>query len=104
MSCTTYVEATFEAAHSLPDGFGHATVHGHSYWVRCYFEQGKSVNVLKRLVEAAVSHLDHVLLNDVLAVEPTMENIAEFLAERTHAVRVRVWRPSLQCGAEYARD
>ncbi len=103
MTCVTYVEATFEAAHSLPDGFGHRAIHGHSYWIRVYFRQGESVTALKRIVDAVVADLDHRMLNDVLA-EPTMENIAEFLAKRTDAVRVRVWRPSLQCGAEYVKN
>lgn len=104
MTTTTYVEATFEAAHSLPDGFGVSRVHGHSYWVRVYFKQGESVLRLKPLVDEAVAVLDHGLLNDILAYEPTMENIAEFIASATDAERVRVWRPSLQCGAEYVRD
>lgn len=104
MTSTTYVEATFEAAHSLPERLGYSAIHGHSYWVRAYFKQGESVLVLKDQVADVIKRLDHVLLNDVLQGEPTMENIAEFIAQQTDADRVRVWRPSLQCGAEYVRD
>lgn len=104
----TYVDASFEAAHRLPEPYGNTYMHGHSYRVRVYFDQGRSVEEYARWVRATVQCLDHSVLNDLhylKGLDPTMENLAMWIGNHvTQAQRVRVWRPTLGCGAEWSRQ
>ncbi|MFD4718152.1 6-pyruvoyl tetrahydropterin synthase family protein [Streptomyces sp. NPDC058423] len=82
----------FEAAHCLPglsQGHKCARLHGHSYRVEPIVEAESLVPpgfvtdfgdlaAFKRYLDA---ELDHRVLNDVLSVEPTSENLARHLAE-----------------------
>ncbi len=83
---------TFDAAHhlsTLPAGHKCARVHGHTYTVEvvlgCDALSGPGwvtdfgdLAPLGRYIDA---HLDHQDLNQVLAVEPTSEQLAQHLAE-----------------------
>jgi 6-pyruvoyltetrahydropterin/6-carboxytetrahydropterin synthase len=82
----------FEAAHQLsglPDDHKCRRLHGHSYAVEFVLAGEKlsepgfvtdfgDLDVVKRYL---AGHLDHRVLNEVLPVEPTSENLARFLAE-----------------------
>ncbi|MEV8322122.1 6-carboxytetrahydropterin synthase [Kitasatospora sp. NPDC056731] len=81
----------FEAAHSLPDlpeGHQCARMHGHSYAVEFVLTADRLVPPgfvtdfgelapVKKLID---STLDHRVLNDVVPVAPTSENLAAWLA------------------------
>jgi 6-pyruvoyltetrahydropterin/6-carboxytetrahydropterin synthase len=82
----------FEAAHclsGLPEGHKCRRVHGHGYGVEIiltadqlappgFVTDFSDLAPVKRYLD---EHLDHQVLNDVLPVEPTSENLARFLAE-----------------------
>lgn len=81
---------SFEAAHflgGLPDGHPCSRVHGHSYTVEVFLAAeemtGPGFVVDFRELAPLKKHLDdnfdHQTLNDVLAVEPTSENLAKAL-------------------------
>lgn len=83
---TLIVRCTFDAAHSLPDYPGRcAQMHGHTYRVEAEFtadrldETGMAHDFvdLKRHLEEILP--DHANLNDVLAVPPTAEHVAEWV-------------------------
>jgi 6-pyruvoyltetrahydropterin/6-carboxytetrahydropterin synthase len=81
---------TFEAAHrlgSLPDGHKCARPHGHSYTVEVILESPvlsvpgfvadfAELEPVRAYLDRSWDHRD---LNEVLAVEPTSENIARYL-------------------------
>ncbi|MGW9133528.1 6-pyruvoyl trahydropterin synthase family protein [Streptomyces sp. NPDC055681] len=83
---------TFEAAHQLPglpEGHKCGRLHGHSYSVELVIEAESLVPpgfvtdfgdlaAVKRYLD---TELDHRVLNDVLPVDPTSENLARHLAE-----------------------
>ena len=57
--------------------------------------------LIKRDIEKA---LDHKNLNDVLPVNPTAENIARWICDRTpNAYKVEVWESEMNMAA-YERD
>lgn len=90
--------AHFCAGHRLPQ---HEEVHGHSYEVWAYTEQAIDVEMFQELVVTACKTLDHRMLNEFMA-EPTMENIARYLAVRINgATRVRILRPVEGLCCEY---
>ncbi|MGP4112303.1 6-carboxytetrahydropterin synthase QueD [Streptomyces sp. 4N509B] len=82
----------FEAAHQLsglPEDHKCRRLHGHSYAVEFVLAGDRlstpgfvtdfgDLDVVRRYL---ADHLDHRVLNDVLPVEPTSENLARFLAE-----------------------
>ncbi|SDN70478.1 6-pyruvoyl trahydropterin synthase family protein [Streptomyces wuyuanensis] len=83
---------TFEAAHrlsGLPDGHKCARLHGHSYTAEIVLTADDLVppGFVTDFVDLAVfgvylnEHLNHRILNDVLPVSPTSENLAHHLAE-----------------------
>lgn len=90
MSYTISKEFRFEAAHQLldlPDGHKCRRLHGHSYTVAVELVAHELVapgfvadfgrlDVLGRHLQET---FDHRLLNDVLAVPPTSEHLAEHL-------------------------
>lgn len=97
---------TVECAHSLP-GIGHATVHGHSYWITVYMESSAEsplpMDILTGYCALLKGQIDHGNLNDVLPV-PTMESLAEWVAREIQGqrpTRVLVTRPSIGVGVEW---
>ena len=80
----------FEAAHflpGLPESHQCSRVHGHSYRVEAlmgaelltapgFVVDFRELGALKRYLD---QNLDHRMLNDVLDVAPTSENLAKFL-------------------------
>lgn len=79
------VEASFDAAHRLPDYNGPCRrIHGHHWVVQATYEQpdrliqGLSIDltVLRRLLREAVAIYDHQSLNQIMACIPTAENLA----------------------------
>ena len=79
---------TFEAAHTLPYHEGKCkNLHGHSYRLEVSVigprdPQGMVIdfgNLKKAVKEAVIDKLDHSYLNDVLAFNPTAENMAEYI-------------------------
>jgi len=89
--------ATFCAGHKLPQ---HDEVHGHSFEVWGYADDGRDVEALQRDLAAACRFLDHRMLNDVMP-DPTMENIARFIAARVSVVKVVIARPVEGLACEY---
>jgi len=109
---------TFAASHRLTLGEGHpcSRLHGHNYTVEIVLtsEELDSQGMVLDYGELApfkevVGELDHQHLNDVLACEPTAENIARWLFDRAVelwpglVVAVRVSETS-KTWAEYARE
>ena len=87
----TGAKASFCAAHSLPQ---HVGLHGHSYEVWAYVDNGDAESVQFRLA-AACKKLDHSILNEHLN-SPTMEGIAKFIADQItvrHPHENVEWRP-----------
>jgi 6-pyruvoyltetrahydropterin/6-carboxytetrahydropterin synthase len=81
--------ATFCAGHRLPQ---HDSIHGHSYEVWAFRDDGGCVEELQRRLQVACSELDHRMLNEIME-PPTMESIARHIAVRISARLVRVVRP-----------
>jgi 6-pyruvoyl-tetrahydropterin synthase len=111
MTTLLYTTFSFEASHSLAPAIGLPQIHGHSYWARVWVASPpEGVTPLPGLEAATVrikALLDHRHLNDVIDHEPTMERIIEFIRaqwEGPPLTRVRVWRESLGCGAEWRPD
>lgn len=83
---------TFEAAHRLSglvDGHKCGRLHGHSYTVEVVLEATElsapgfvvDFGELAPLKQHLDEHFDHRLLNEVLDVEPTSENLAKVVFE-----------------------
>ena len=82
------VEASFEAAHRLPEYNGPCRrVHGHSYivgaqWRRSDLDKGGmaiDLVILRNLLRGVVTVYDHQSLNSIMACVPTAENIARII-------------------------
>lgn len=92
MTYTISKEFAFSASHQLHglrDGHPCGRVHGHNYVVRIQL-RARSVAAtgfvvdygdLKPVSQWLDDNLDHRHLNDVLAFQPSAENMARFLAE-----------------------
>ncbi|NBT75918.1 MAG: hypothetical protein EBT15_08095 [Betaproteobacteria bacterium] len=104
-----YSTFCFEASHSLSAPVGLSALHGHSYWARVWvYSDPSAVTPLPGLEAEALrmkSLLDHQHLNTLLPGEPTMEALVQFILGQWQGPplkRVRVWRESLGCGAEWS--
>lgn len=82
------VEASFEAAHRLPEYNGPCRrMHGHHWVVQATYQalalgaQGMTIDlvILKKLLRAAVATYDHQSLNQIMTCTPTAENIARVI-------------------------
>ena len=99
------------AAHSLMLSYESKCedLHGHNWIVKIYCKS-ETLNqdgmvtdftLIKRDIEKA---LDHKNLNDVLPMNPTAENIARWICDRTpYAYKVEVWESEMNMAA-YERD
>jgi len=99
------------AAHSLMLSYESKceALHGHNWIVKIYCKS-ETLNqdgmvtdftFIKRDIEKA---LDHQNLNDVLPMNPTAENIARWICDRTpNAYKVEVWESEMNMAA-YERD
>ena len=84
-------------------------LHGHNWIVKIYCKS-ETLNqdgmvtdftLIKRDIEKA---LDHKFLNEVLPMNPTAENIARWICDRTpNAYKVEVWESEMNMAA-YERD
>jgi len=102
MTTLVGARAMFCAGHWLPQ---HEEAHGHSYQVWAYAREGRCVEALQRELAAACALLDHRMLNDVMEEEPTMENIARYVAARVSGLaKVVVARPVEGLRCEYHVD
>ncbi len=115
------IESEFSAAHRLREYHGACeNLHGHNWRVEMAVggetldKLGMLIDFreLKRILNAAIEHFDHVYLNELPEFEkqnPTTENMARILFEECArrlptGVRVRsisVWE-SPRCGARYS--
>lgn len=100
---------TFEAAHYLPnvpDGHKCKNMHGHSYRMELTYEGEKNPDTgfiidffeIERIVSPVIAMLDHHSLNGIIG-NPTAENIAIWIKEKTGATTVRVYETPM-CWAE----
>ena len=99
------------AAHSLMLSYESKCedLHGHNWIVKMYCKS-ETLNqdgmvtdftLIKRDIEKA---LDHKFLNEVLPMNPTAENIARWICDRTpNAYKVEVWESEMNMAA-YERD
>ena len=99
------------AAHSLMLSYESKCedLHGHNWIVKIYCKS-ETLNqdgmvtdftLIKRDIEKA---LDHKNLNEVLPENPTAENIARWICDRTpNAYKVEVWESEMNMAA-YERD
>lgn len=85
------VEASFEAAHRLPDYNGPCRrVHGHHWRVQAAYRGTKLDNqgmvidlvVLRRTLRGILAVYDHQSLNGILNCVPTAENLARVIFTR----------------------
>ena len=99
------------AAHSLMLSYESKCedLHGHNWIVKIYCksetlnEDGMVTDftLIKKKIAGA---LDHKFLNDVLPVNPTAENIARWICDRTpNAYKVEVWESEMNMAA-YEKD
>lgn len=88
------VEASFDAAHRLPEYNGPCRrVHGHHWCIQATWEHtgvlvdGIAIDlvILKRLLRETVVMYDHQSLNQIMANVPTAENIAQAIFRRLRA-------------------
>ena len=99
------------AAHSLMLSYESKCedLHGHNWIVKIYCKS-ETLNqdgmvtdftLIKRDIEKA---LDHKFLNEILPMNPTAENIARWICDRTpNAYKVEVWESEMNMAA-YERD
>jgi 6-pyruvoyltetrahydropterin/6-carboxytetrahydropterin synthase len=106
MSMEIWTEFTVEVSHTLQDPIGIPVMHGHSYWVRCYFTTSEDDPVPLPMLEGYCKMLrnkiDHKHMNDFLPV-PTMEALAVWVSENLQykPCRVVIERKSIGTGLEY---
>lgn len=92
MKTTVFKEFTFSAAHKLniPD-HECSVIHGHNYRVR--IECSGSVNQngmiidfneIKKRIDPIIKKLDHKFLNEVLFMDTTSENIANWIFKQAN--------------------
>lgn len=93
----TGARAHFCAGHRLPQ---HEEVHGHSYEVWAFTAGLVDVEAWQDKLEAVCGGLDHKMLDPGMA---TMEQLAQWFAERLDASAVRVIRPVEGLSVEWTR-
>lgn len=102
------VRDKFEAAHSLAEVFGDehhcAGLHGHSFRVDVTINEGAETidfSEVKSRLKVMTDDLDHTVLNDVIEVAPTAENLATWFAEQMcefyDVVKVELWETENNC-------
>jgi len=104
MKITLRTECNFEAAHQLCGYNGKCSrLHGHNWKVECFVrgttEDFDNVGILWdfKNLKNKLEELDHQLLNEVLEINPTAEQLAVWLTEefsKAHPklmFRIRVW-------------
>lgn len=90
------VEATkifsVDSAHSLVWHKGKCqNLHGHTYKIELtYKDQLNKNGIVKDFGEFEIPDLDHKYLNDIMP-NPTAENMAIYILEKTNAYKVKVW-------------
>lgn len=111
------IEDDFDASHIIPGHPGKCkNLHGHTYRVEVFVTgntldrndilEGADFTVLKKNLAEVIGRYDHKHMNDVIAGNPTAENIAKtiFRELRDRATngleKVRVWE-SPRSYAEY---
>lgn len=116
-----HVKAKFDAAHFLPGHHKCGKIHGHTYHLTATFEGKKNISngmvvgfaTLKRMVtKYVVKVLDHKHLNELVAWDPTAENIAVWIynvlktrleqegMKNVKIVSVELWETE-SCGVTY---
>lgn len=112
------VDEVFAAAHFLNNYEGPCeNMHGHNYKVETYV-RGENLDpkieflvdfkVIKTELKAIFKTLDHTVLNEVMSVNPTAENIAKYiyselkkqLPDTVQVYKVVVWETP-NCAAAY---
>lgn len=92
MKLTLYTEGFFNAAHMLSGYDGKcANIHGHTWKVAVWIKGDEKdcddvgllwdFNTLKNIID----DLDHKYLNDVIEINPTVENIALYVYKKLKA-------------------
>lgn len=95
----TGVGCVFSAAHHPPEG---GALHGHSYEVLAWFEEGADARELQARLAGAVEPLDHTVLAPELA---SGEAMAEHLGRSLQGcVEVEVRRPLERIYARWSAD
>lgn len=101
-----WTEFTLECSHTLNQPIGSPQIHGHSYWVRVYFDSSEDDPVPLPMLEGYCrllrNKMDHRHLNDFIEV-PTMEAIAAYVANNVQhtPIRVDVERKSIGAGVTF---
>ena len=99
------------AAHSLMLSYESKCedLHGHNWIVKIWcksetLNQDGMVTDFTHIKKKISGALDHKNLNDVLPMNPTAENIARWICDRTpNAYKVEVWESEMNMAA-YERD
>lgn len=114
---TVFIEDSFDSAHFLPNvpkDHKCARLHGHTYRIRIEISgavdpvSGWVIDYaeIKTAWEPIKHNLDHWNLNEVI-LNPTCENIAEWIAKRLEYVGVLVssieLRETVNCGVVWTR-
>ena len=112
------VEDTFNSAHFLKNYDGNCkNMHGHNFKVQL-FVYGETLNeigllmdykILKQELKAILSPLDHHLLNEVLTINPTSENLAQYIYEQISSrmpiqvkvAKVAIWESDKACASYF---
>lgn len=86
MRITLHTEVAIDSAHKLEDYDGQCkNLHGHTWFVEIWFKgDTKDVDKVGILVDFSIvkelkDTLDHKYLNDILKVNPTAENLTEWI-------------------------
>lgn len=97
---------TIECSHTLEEPIGYPVMHGHSYWIRVYFDSSAikplPLPEIDKACQLVKGQLDHKHLNDFMP-SPTMESIAEFVFQNIELrpVRIDVERKSIGAGITF---
>ncbi len=110
------VEESFSAAHRLLKcNTPCENLHGHNWLVKAFVQSTELNNEvgwvvdfkeLKTALKNILSTLDHKILNEVLSVSPTAENIAKYIYTDLKkvfpgTVKVSVWETERACASYF---
>ena len=111
MKTTIFKDFTFSAAHHLNiPGHQCSLIHGHNYKVRieCSGQLNQhgmimDFHEIKRRIQPIIDKLDHSMLNEIIVVDTTSENIASWIFKQANnqlgnVIRVTLWETD-SCGA-----